>query len=730
MITTQRGRRLYSKAKNLIFLLFKHIGIYRFLRVKNNDSAVVLTYHGVLPDNPDNKYAYENRNFVTIEEFEKQIQFLLKHYRPLRVENFTNSNNNLKKGFYITFDDGFQNNYLYALPVLKKYGLQACFFLTTRLIGTREFLRTEQITRLIHRTEKTKLILHLDKKRQFFLRNSLEKEYASKFIRDYVKRKSISYVREVLKEIESQVDDVPAVMHQNDELRYLYMNWDEIREVFSEGHVIGSHTDTHQILSNLTMDESLKELRISKYKIEKEIGEPCVTFSYPNGDKSDFRPTHKSQLKWLGYRCAFTQIPALNNKHTDSYAMHRLNITSSMSLAVFEATVSGFRHKLELRRNGWLCTSKRKIRIAHLVNFLAPAGKEIGIIKLLNHLDKSLFETYLYVFSGIDHFEEEIYSHLNIIHLDKREGNDIRLPFKLAASFRKIKPDIVHTHSWGTLVEGIVGAKLSRVPAVVHGEHGTFPDSVLHRYIQQFFWKHSDILLSVSSNLAAKLSDSIGFPVNRIQVILNGVEARKFYPSSELRESFRRRFGFSSHDFIVGTVGRMSEVKNHAMLIRAAAELIHQGDLVQVILVGDGAKRAELEELAGRLDIEKYVHFPGYQKSVNTMLNGMDLFALTSFSEGCSNVIQEAMFTGKPVVATDVGGNPELVHPNFNGYLVESDDFRELAQKISELKSHVELRERFGKNALRFAKKKFTVEAMVDQYQDLYLRIYQNKILG
>jgi len=727
MTAAQTGIDLHSALKNLFFSILKYIGVYQFLRYKNRNTAVVLTYHGVLSGIPNNKFDYENRNFVTIEEFEKQIRFLLKHYRPLKIEDFTGCNKNLQKGFYITFDDGFRNNYLYALPVLKKYGLQGCFFLTTQLIGTREFLWTEQITRLIHRTEKHKLTLNLDIRHQFFLRNRAEKEYASKHIRNYLKRKPLPYVNDMLKEIEEQLDDVYPSMLENDELRYLYLGWDEVRKISNEGQSIGSHTDTHQILSNLSEDESQQELSISKKKIEKETGKPCLAFSYPNGEIFDFSPIHKSQLRQLGYKCAFSQIPSLNDSNRDSYHLHRLNITSTMSLPIFEAATCGFRHKLEPKRNGKLQTAKKKIRIAHLVNYLAPAGKEIGIIKLLNYLDKSLFETYLYVFSGIDYFEEEIYKHLNIIHMNKRDGNDIRLPFKLAASFREIKPDIVHTHSWGTLVEGIIGAKLSRVPIIIHGEHGTFPDSAIHKYIQQFFWKRSDIVLSVSRNLAEKLSRSIRFPLDRMQSILNGVEEDKFFPSEELRELFRNSNSFNSTDFIVGTVGRMSGVKNHAMLIKAAAQLIHRGELVQIFIAGEGTKRAELEKLTRQLDIQKYVHFPGYQKDVNLLLNGMDVFALTSFSEGCSNVIQEAMFTGKPVVATDVGGNSELVRPDFSGYLVESDNADELAQQLLKLKHSAELCKRFGENALSFARKNFTVKAMVEQYQELYLRIYNEK---
>ena len=372
----------------------------------------------------------------------------------------------------------------------------------------------------------------------------------------------------------------------------------------------------------------------------------------------------------------------------------------------------------------------KRIRVVHLVNYLGPAGKEIGILKLLNHMDSSLFENHLLVFGKKDIFGEKDFDHLNIRYLNKKDGNDISLLYKLTHLFRQLKPDIVHTHSWGTLVEGILGAKISRVPIIFHGEHGTLPESVIHRCVQRFFWKNSDLVLSVSENLKEKLSRVLGFPPERIQVILNGVESDKFYPSDELREAFRKRFAFSTNDFVVGTVGRMSAVKNQQMLIKAAAELKNRGECIHFVLVGVGQEENELEKLTDVLQVRDNVRFLGYQKEVNQMLNGMDVFTLTSFSEGCSNVIQEALFAGKPVIATNVGGNPELVKPGLNGFLVESNDHTELAQKILTLKRKPDLVRKFKENALSYSHENFSLKSMVDQYSELYVKSYQEKLLG
>jgi glycosyltransferase involved in cell wall biosynthesis len=318
---------------------------------------------------------------------------------------------------------------------------------------------------------------------------------------------------------------------------------------------------------------------------------------------------------------------------------------------------------------------------------------------------------------------------LNITSLNKKPGNDWRMPLKLYRVLKEHNIDIVHTHSWGTLVEGVLGARLARIPVIIHGEHGSFPERWYQRQIQRILWGSADKLLSVSGELKKRLSESIRFSQNRIEVILNGVEEEKFFPSKSLREQFRKEFSFSGEDFIVGIVGRFSEVKNHRMLLLATAELIKQGEIIHIALVSRGRKEQELKEFSHSLGIAEFIHFLGFQSDVNMILNGFDIFALTSRSEGCSNVIQEAMFCQKPIIATNVGGNPELIENNYSGLLVEDNNHLELAEKIHYLKHHPNIREMLGKNARLTALKKFTLKKMVESYEDLYMKEFYKKQL-
>jgi len=373
---------------------------------------------------------------------------------------------------------------------------------------------------------------------------------------------------------------------------------------------------------------------------------------------------------------------------------------------------------------------QRKIRLAHLLNNLGPAGKELGILKLVENLNPEVFDTTLVVTNVVNSKGLLDLSRFKIIHLKMGKGNHFNLPLKLARIFKDSNFDLLHTHSWGTLIEGIVGAKLARVPFIIHGEHGTFPMNFPHNYIQRVFWGLADQVLSVSGELSKRLSAVTHFPEDKIEVIINGVDERKFYPSQKLRIEFREKFNFEETDFIVGIVGRLCHVKNQAMLVRSIAHLVRQGIGIKAVLIGDDLNKEKyqnrLEKLASELEVTKNIHFLGFNKDINLILNGIDVFALTSLSEGCSNVIQEAMFAGRVVIATNVGGNPELVRNNHTGILVESNNDAELSEALKKLMEKPSELKRMEQNAREYALKFFSLRKMVKSYEDIYVEAFNN----
>ncbi|HFE63223.1 MAG TPA: glycosyltransferase [Caldithrix sp.] len=370
-----------------------------------------------------------------------------------------------------------------------------------------------------------------------------------------------------------------------------------------------------------------------------------------------------------------------------------------------------------------------KIRILHLLNELTLAGKELQTLRLVKNINPAKYDCKIALMNCTFPLEKLGAEQLPILLLNKKPGNDWRIPFKINRICRNNRIDIVHTHSWGTLIEGVMGAKMAGVPVLVHSEYGTFPSEWKYRLVEKTFWSLTNRLVVVSGDLKKRIWQSIQFPPDRLRIIYNSVDETKFFPSHSLRVQFRRVFGFSQKDFIVGTIGRFHEVKNHEMLLRAAAKLIHNGHDLQVVLVSKGQREQVLRDLSASLGIANRLHFLGFQLDINLIMNGLDVFALTSFSEGCSTVLLEAMFCEKAIVATNVGGNPELIADRYTGLLVGSNDHEQLAQKILFLKKNQDVRSDLGRNARRIAFEKFRLNKMVKAYEELYSYEYKKGLV-
>jgi sugar transferase (PEP-CTERM/EpsH1 system associated) len=308
---------------------------------------------------------------------------------------------------------------------------------------------------------------------------------------------------------------------------------------------------------------------------------------------------------------------------------------------------------------------------------------------------------------------------VEVIELNKTPGPNWLLPFRLARLFRTLKPDIVHTRNWGT-VDGILAARLSRVPLVVHGEHGRTifevqTRSLKRRWIRRCLAPLVSRFVAVSRELREWMQRANGIEGSKVTVIYNGVDTGTFARASD---KLAAKCGIRG--FVLGTVGRLDPVKNQAVLIEALSPLVSLFPKLKLIIVGNGPCRQQLEGLIRTLSLSENVCLVGERDDIPHLLKSLDIFLLPSISEGISNTILEAMACGLPVIASDVGGNGELIVPGETGQLVPAKDVVALQTAVQRYLANPSLCETHGMAGRRRVEQLFSLERMVRAYDAMY----------
>jgi glycosyltransferase involved in cell wall biosynthesis len=306
---------------------------------------------------------------------------------------------------------------------------------------------------------------------------------------------------------------------------------------------------------------------------------------------------------------------------------------------------------------------------------------------------------------------------------------DLLAAIYLARLIREVRPQIVHTHTAKAGAVGRAAAVLAGRPRplVVHTFHG----HVLHGYfgvvgsgafrlIEKALAKVTDVLVAVSPQVRDELVRLGVAPAEKFTVIRLGIELEPRVRSAEDGAAVRRRLGIADDRFVVGWFGRMTAVKRTKDLLGALAALRARGVDALLLLVGDGDDRARLEEEAFRLGLARHCLFLGYQEDVAPWYAACDAVVLTSANEGTPVSVIEALAAGRPVVATSVGGVPDVVAEGIDGFLVEPGDTVALAERLERLATDGRLRAELGERGRARALSRYSVARLVEDVDVLY----------
>lgn len=365
-----------------------------------------------------------------------------------------------------------------------------------------------------------------------------------------------------------------------------------------------------------------------------------------------------------------------------------------------------------------------RLRVLHVISYMGRGGAEMGILKLIAGLGEG-FDHRICTTRGFD--AKFVQSHFSAEKVFTAGSSDLKLQFplfRLASIMRQYRPHIVHARNWGA-IEAVAAAKLAGVPVVIHSEHGYEVDMfaglpLRRRLFRRAAYAMADAIFAVTRELRDFHARQAWIHPQRMGVMYNGVDTQRFAPCRESRIAMRKELGFPENSFVVGAVGRLVPIKDHQTLLKAAALLSQSGIDVRILLVGSGPERERLQALSTST-LESRVCFAGDSSRVPELLNAMDVFVLPSLNEGMSNTLLEAMACGLPVLATDVGGNPEIVENNVNGCLFTPGDTARLAGKLMLLARDPALIHQLGTAARNHAIESFSLGRMLDTYRSFYL---------
>lgn len=372
------------------------------------------------------------------------------------------------------------------------------------------------------------------------------------------------------------------------------------------------------------------------------------------------------------------------------------------------------------------------IRILHVIHGLPHGGLENGVVNLANHLPHPPFEQGICCLDRRGEMADRLPPQVPLWVLD-RKRHDIGLWFRLAKLIREWRPTIVHCRNWNSWLDSVMGRLLSghrcRLVWSFHGfaAHDDFP--LRRRLSSRLLARMSDRLVAVCRDAATRFGSATGLDPDRFAVLYNGTDLDRFQPGD--RQQCRQALGLPADAHIAVTVASLVPVKNHATLLQAIAKLPSNTSQQNLFVwLGDGAERDSLQHKREHLELSERVLMPGKSDRVADYLAAADLFVLPSQLEGMSNAILEAMATGLPVIAGDVGGNPELVVHEETGLLVDPLDAEQMATALARLLSDPRLRERLGQAGRRRAEQLFSLPAMMRAYGGLYRELAASPVQG
>jgi len=372
-----------------------------------------------------------------------------------------------------------------------------------------------------------------------------------------------------------------------------------------------------------------------------------------------------------------------------------------------------------------------RIKVLYLIGSLPIAGSITHLYRLLRGLDKTRIQPVVCCLKREGEYVRRIEElGIPVLGADFPNYRNLKFPkefLHLIKIVRRERPDIVHTYLFDSSTIGLAAAKLAGVPIAITTRRGD-NNAEVRRRIYAYRWTNflTDRIIAVSKAARESSIDTEKVAPDKIITIHNGIDP-DVIDLSISRQEARRSFGVPERAFVVGTMGWFKPVKGFIHVIRSIPAVVSKYPHTRFILAGDGPLKGQLQEELRTLGVEKHVIFPGLLGDVSRLLAAIDILVVPSLSEGISNAILEAMLASKPVVATAVDGNPEVVLNGEAGFLVPPADPSALAVQMNHCIENPQLVEQLGANARQRVLTHFSNERMIESVEALYETLLEEK---
>lgn len=366
------------------------------------------------------------------------------------------------------------------------------------------------------------------------------------------------------------------------------------------------------------------------------------------------------------------------------------------------------------------------IRLAYFVDSMEIGGSELNAIRTLEQLDRSRFDLTVFHLGSrgplLERYADLGVPMVRVSLKNFKHPSALGAGWRLVRELRRRRVQILHSHDIYSNIFSVPWARLAGTPVVIASKRwqGAVP-SRTHVIANRIACRLATRVLANSEAVARSLVEEDRISPSRIQVIPNfvGPEAFQEYPA-ERRNDLFASLGIPPGALVLGVVGRLSPVKDHATLLKAVTPLCAAHAELHLLLIGDGPERAALGAQAAAGGIAEKVHFAGTLPNHPNPHGLLDISVLPSRTEGFPNAVIEAMAAGRPVVATAVGGTPEAVEPGRTGLLVPSGDEHSMARALQQLLDSPEQRRAFGESGRERARASYLVDAVLERLSDWY----------